>query len=1752
MKKIISALIFFGVLLASYTQTFTEVTTGLPGLYKNTIAWGDYDNDGDLDVLMAGETSSGRITRIYNNDHGSFTDINAELPGISDGSASWGDYNNDNFLDFIITGETGSTSVSKIYKNNGNSTFSDINAGLPGIEHGSSEWGDYDNDGDLDIIITGYNGKDTISSIYCNNGDDTFTNINAGLIPIYYFGTADWADYDNDCDLDILITGDSHLGTISKIYRNDDGVFTDINAGLLGVFYSSADWGDYDNDGDIDIILCGRQLTKENKTGEQKATKIYRNDNGVFTDINSDIIDIECGTVLWGDCDNDGDLDILISGLTDPGYIYTSRIYRNNGDDTFSDINAGLNNICDYSATWADYDNDGDLDILLSGYVEYYLGTLEAKLYKNESTAANIPPKKPSNLSSEITDNGIMLSWDKSTDTETLQNGLSYNIYIGTTSQSGNTLDGMSIIETGRRKIVTIGNAQQNTSWKLDLPNGNYFWSVQAIDHAFAGSEFANEKSFTIDYPPPPPPVLAEATGIIIRRFSLSWGPVERATGYYLDVAYNVDFTDFVPGYENLNLYNFTSTTVENYEINEVINYYCRIRAYNPNGTGLSSNVITVTTLIDPFVEVNAGLPEDFNGKVAWGDYNNDGNLDILISGNNDDYAKTRLFRNNGNGTFSENYSELPEMYTSSVDWGDYDNDGFLDILYCGYTWINYTSTYYSKIYRNKHDGTFEDINAALPAAGTALWWDYNNDGNLDILINNYRILKNCGNGIFSDINAGLIKVTESSSAWGDYDNDRDLDVIISGQSGYQSGGYGLITRIYRNDGDETFTDINAGLIGTGRGSLAWGDYDNDGDLDILISGDSDNSLISWVYRNDGNDVFTDINAKLPFGYLNFVNWGDYDNDGDLDIIITGLTIYGSPNHLLAIYRNNGDDTFTDINAGLPIDYFSFAKWGDYDNDGAVDILLSGRTMYSTGERLIKLYKNNCLTFNTAPNKPINLISEIIEKGITLSWDKATDNETPQDGLSYNIYVGTESQKGDILDPQSIIETGQRKVVSIGNAQQNTSWSLELSNGNYYWGVQAVDHTFAGSEFATESQFTINYPLPDAPVANSATNIVIDKFTANWEPVSLASGYLLDVATDAGFTNFITGYQKLDVRKATAFNVDMTGLTSEITFYYRVKAYNLNGEGQNSYTVVVNTLEDPFIEIPVSSNLENLHSPVVWGDYDNDGFLDILAIEAETDTISVIYHNDGDGVFTDTDIRLKGAPFNTGSWTDFNNDGYMDILTDYTGPDYLRKTFLYCNNGNGTFSDINAGLVGLIEGTVAWGDYDNDGDLDILMSGVRTEDPYSMSYRIITYLYRNEANKFICTDSLIQGIYNGSVEWGDFDNDNDLDILLTGYGSDPYDPIPISRVYRNENGIFEDINAGLLGVGWGSGTWGDFDSDGYLDIFISGSSSYPYKYSKVYRNNRNGTFTDINAGLTGSFWSTINCLDYDNDGDQDILISGDSSDGYISKIYRNDYSVFNDINTGIIGLTYRPASIVDIDNDGDLDIFISGYDESEYKWINKLYLNNCSTPNSKPNAPVNLASAITETDITLSWSKATDNETPQDGLSYNIYIGTSSQSEDIYSPMSDVFTGNRRIVSMGNVNQNTSWPIKNLPAGEFFWSVQAIDNAFAGSEFAEEQTFIVTGIEDNTIPLTTELYQNYPNPFNPVTKINYSLSEASQVELNIFNIKSEFVRNLVNSKIDKGNHSVQFNADDLTTGLYFCSFKVDGVSIQTRKMMLLK
>jgi len=489
---------------------FQNTNPGFPGIYRASMDQGDYNNDGLLDVLMTGSN----MTRIYKNSGNNvFSLLNLSLPNLSDSYCSWGDFNNDGMLDFIVCGNDGVSNITKIFKNEGNDIFSELNSNLPGVKNGSVKWIDYNNDGLMDIILSGVdNIGNPLTKLFKNDKNENFVEIATNIVNVKNSSIA-CGDYNNNGYTDIIILGNDGTARKTKIYKNVSGNFIDIGASIVNIDYGYVAWGDYDNDGFLDIAISGmncdptRPAINSLDLRSSATLKIYHNDgNGGFSNTAS-LSGYNRSTLSWGDIDNDGDIDLAVNGTPavmvawsgvggDPGEITFDgsmpRILRNEGNNLFTDIQADIpkcwtndafHNQCvdvffaSYFITFGDFNNDNILEILRDG---------NATIYKNGIAQQNLPPGKPTNLRASVNCNNVTLQWDRATDDHNSANSIFYKVYVGTSHGSCDILSKVNF------------NSSLNISLEVnDLTSGTYYWSVKAIDNSFSSSEFAQEELFT-------------------------------------------------------------------------------------------------------------------------------------------------------------------------------------------------------------------------------------------------------------------------------------------------------------------------------------------------------------------------------------------------------------------------------------------------------------------------------------------------------------------------------------------------------------------------------------------------------------------------------------------------------------------------------------------------------------------------------------------------------------------------------------------------------------------------------------------------------------------------------------------------------------------------------------------------------------------------------------------------------------------------------------------------------------------------------------------------------------------------------------------------------------------------------------------------------------------------------------------------------------------------------------------------------
>lgn len=386
-----------------------------------------------------------------------------------------------------------------------------------------------------------------------------------------------------------------------------------------------------------------------------------------------------------------------------------------------------------------------------------------------------------------------------------------------------------------------------------------------------------------------------------------------------------------------------------------------------------SEMIIDNRSFLSPqFTRITDGIQVNDGGTsagVAWIDYDNDNYPDLYVTNNTYPTSqKNFLYHNNAGLTFTKVTDQvitLPLDYSRTSTWGDFDNDGFVDAF------ISNWPGQVNSLYHNEGGGLFSQISLGeivteVRWSTAAAWADYDNDGDLDLVVSNYganSLFRN-DNGVFNKMTTGDITSDNYNTygvSWGDYDNDNDLDLFIAVPN---EGNPDNNNRLFENLGDGTFGRVLDGDIvndgGTSFGG-SWGDYDNDGDLDLFVTNVSNTDAgNNFLYVNNGDGTFTKATEGIVVndgGYSFGSAWGDFDNDGDLDLFVANYTWEGDGRDYL--YVNIGDGAFVkviteDIVNAQGSSYG--AAISDYDRDGDLDLFIARCT---NGNENNAFYANN-------------------------------------------------------------------------------------------------------------------------------------------------------------------------------------------------------------------------------------------------------------------------------------------------------------------------------------------------------------------------------------------------------------------------------------------------------------------------------------------------------------------------------------------------------------------------------------------------------------------------------------------------------------------------------------------------------------------------------------------------------------------------------------------------------------------------
>ena len=506
--------------------------------------------------------------------------------------------------------------------------------------------------------------------------------------------------------------------------------------------------------------------------------------------------------------------------------------------------------------------------------------------------------------------------------------------------------------------------------------------------------------------------------------------------------------------------------------------------------------------------------------------------------------------------------------------------------------------------------------------------------------------------------------------------------------------------------------------------------------------------------------------------------------------------------------------------------------------------------------------------------------------------------------------------------------------------------------------------------------------------------------------------------------------------------------------------------------------------------------------------------------------------------NLTNLGYGSLAFGDIDNDGDLDlaVLGDKGGASGDVK--IYTNNGT-TFNEnltweSNLSNVDAYAGSLAFGDIDNDGDLDLALVGASPSSDNG--------IYINNGTSFVKDSIWLEapslvghGLGMGSLAFGDIDNDGDLDLVFSGsYSTNFYD-----NIYRN-NGT--NLVGSLIGCdpcalwGWPSITLGDYDNDDDLDLAYMGTKTGDWFY--IY-NNTAGSFTQAQA-IGDYFDGSIEFGDYDNDGDLDLAAMGKETGR--DRIWKNNYSFFEIDTSASVDMqsdNMQQGSLawIDVNNDTNIDLIINGKQGDTSTYLFKVYISNASLTknNTKPTSPTSLNSTYSNNILILIWNNGSDAETNSTGLYYNLMIGNETANHTV---VSGVYGGSSNPTAgyFGNMMQRKNITLTlELEANKTYnWYVQTIDTGLAKSNWSVIQSFntsLDTTKPNITIENPSPSSGNHTN--NPVFIFNASVSDANLTNVTLYaNWTGAMIANETNSSGLNGSYVFTKDLTSYNDGQY--------------------
>ncbi|WP_198172968.1 beta strand repeat-containing protein [Hymenobacter ginkgonis] len=1319
----------------------------------------DIDKDSDLDLLTL---NGGLVSVRLNTGTSSNFSTGFEVPvGNSAQGLALGDLDGDGDLDLAVANNINAPGLGFTLKlNNGDNTFTTSPSGVTNLNLNSVAVGDVDSDGDLDLVV---GGTETSSvSVWLNNGQAVF-NGPYNTTTAYGNQEVTLGDVDKDGALDLLVATYSNGSRTVSVRLNTNGKFGGGQNVGVGRDPRSVAVGDLDGDGDLDFVAAnGNDNTVSVRLNSGTGAFSARQEVGVGSAPNS---------VAVGDVDGDGDLDLVVanSGST------TVSVCLNDGSGSF--VYANNQQVATgsrpFSIALGDVDGDGDLDLATANIGS---GTASVRLNQNQALPLPIISSLSTASSAiggrvvitgtgflnvkEVTFNGVSVPA-----ASLVPNSLTQLTVI--VPQGANTGPVVVVTTAGASNgvLLTISSAAQVTavlparnavaaprttavSATFDQPLSPTAATLGAIrvfgsqaDGKKAGN--ATVSGNTLVFTPATPFKPGEQVQVTISAQAQSTtGAFATPHVFEFATATSPASGVFGGGSElrvGINLAGLTTGDVDGdgdldlLTANSSIPASVSVRLNNGTGSFSSSQETSVGTAAS---------------SVRLGDVDADGDLD-LVTGN----ASTASIRfNNGSGVFTGGQEISVNGVGSIISLGDMDGDGDLDLVAS------------DGVHFNAGDGMFSGPNTATSPASNLVLGDVDNDGDLDVV---YTLLGASGTGsveLSVQLNNGAgrlspgqaVSVGVGSSGegvLGDIDQDGDLDLL--GIAGFTN-----TVSVRFNDGHGAFSGSQQVLVNSGPQDLAVSDVDGDGDLDFLVT--DFNGRVN-VRLNNGVGTFSNGQELAPGGILQALTTGDVNGDGAPDLLFTSYGTAGS----VRIRLNQPTSIPLAITALVPVRNSPAAP-----RTGPVAVTFSQALSASPStQTALKVFGAQAggqkagattvsgNTLSLAPTAAFKA-GETVFATVT-AVVQGSNGQSLGTGQVYQFTTATSRGQGAIYYPGFYSGTDLAAgatnagvvVAGVVTGDVDGDQDLDLVSAK---GVQLNNGAagFVPGATITSSGMPRSLSLGDVD-GDGDLDVVIAANTGVG---------VVQVRLNDGQGNF-TGTQQvsvgLDPAAVALADVDADGDLDLLTANYSSNSVSVRlNDGLGSFG---GGSEVAVGEQPVS---------LAVGDVDNDGDLDLLTPSFSGTTVSVRLNN-GTGTFGGSLEVSVGYNPHSVVLGDIDGDGDLDLLAtnynDYT-PNYANKSTISVrlNTGSGAFTGTqNQQLFARGAISAVLGDLDGDGDLDV---AVASENNYGVDNGTVDVYLNTNKGTFSYWQNVSVGSGVGSIAFGDLDDDGDVD-LITGNGA---------------------------------------------------------------------------------------------------------------------------------------------------------------------------------------------------------------------------------------------------------------------------------------------------------------------------------------------------------------------------------------------